>query len=501
MKEIREMKSRFIKGIGLAIVAFWLIMMSALVFKTTSDQASQPGNSSETRTGISGPAREWMDIFLKADKVGYSLKQIQPLEEGYAIHEEIFLKLNLLGRANIVHTDTYTLVDHNFHLKYFRFRIRSGITTFEITGDVRNKWLIVKQQGGGIEKRIRLREPLYVGSAIDYFFRGKKLKVGQHFRFPFFDPSTMSRNTVVVSVKKKETIKVHGIRYRAYHLETGMLGQQISFWIDEKGSVLKESGLMGMTLVRSNAAAAPRGISGKGGQDFYELAAVKADRRIPRPRQLRFLKIKMEGIEKTPFHTILLNGSRQQFDKGVLEITVENPPSRRPYVLPLSKPSAAILPYLRPEMDIESDDPALQKKAHEIVGGEKDPVVAARRILSWVYSNMEQRPVLSVPSAREVLKTMVGDCNEHAVLLTALLRAAGIPAKVCAGLVYANGKFYYHAWTEGYLGRWISMDATLNQMPVDATHIKLVEGDLEKQTAIIGLIGKLRIQVLDYKYD
>lgn len=429
------------------------------------------------------------------------MKQIQPVEEGYAIHEEIFLKLNLLGRANIIRTDTYTLVDHHFHLKHFRFGIRSGITAFSISGDVRNKWLTVKQQGGVIEKRIRLREPLYVGSAIDYFFMGKELEVGQHFRFRFFDPSTMSRNTVVVSVKKREAIEVHGIHYTAYRLETNMLGQPVSFWVDGKGSILKESGLMGMTLVRSNAAMAPRGISGKGGEDFYALAAVEADRRIPRPRQLKFLKIRMEGIEKTPFHTGLLNGSRQHFDGGILEITVEKFPPTHPYTLPLLKPSASILPYLRPELDIESDDPAVLKKAHDIVGSEKNPVAAARKILSWVYSNMEQRPVVSVPSAREVLKTMVGDCNEHAVLLTALLRAAGIPAKVCAGLVYANGKFYYHAWTEGYLGRWISMDATLNQMPVDATHIKLVEGDLEKQTAIIGLIGKLKIRVLDYKYD
>jgi hypothetical protein len=43
------------------------------------------------------------------------------------------------------------------------------------------------------------------------------------------------------------------------------------------------------------------------------------------------------------------------------------------------------------------------------------------------------------------------------------------------------------------------MDATLDQLPVDATHIKLVEGNLDKQVAIAGLIGKLELKVLDYK--
>ncbi len=115
--------------------------------------------------------------------------------------------------------------------------------------------------------------------------------------------------------------------------------------------------------------------------------------------------------------------------------------------------------------------------------------------------NVEKRPLVTVPSALEVLKSKVGDCNEHAVLLTALLRASGIPARVCVGLVYTRGKFFYHAWTEAYVGKWISMDATLNQMPVDATHIRLARGGLDKQLDIIGLIGKLKLKVIAFGYE
>jgi len=45
------------------------------------------------------------------------------------------------------------------------------------------------------------------------------------------------------------------------------------------------------------------------------------------------------------------------------------------------------------------------------------------------------------------------------------------------------------------------MDPTLNQMPTDATHIKLVHGGLERQTDIIALIGKLKFKIVDYGYD
>ena len=38
-----------------------------------------------------------------------------------------------------------------------------------------------------------------------------------------------------------------------------------------------------------------------------------------------------------------------------------------------------------------------------------------------------------MPSALETLKHRQGDCNEHAVLLTALARASGIPATYGSG--------------------------------------------------------------------
>jgi transglutaminase-like putative cysteine protease len=158
-------------------------------------------------------------------------------------------------------------------------------------------------------------------------------------------------------------------------------------------------------------------------------------------------------------------------------------------------------PFLKSEFNIESDEKEIIEKARAISAGEKNPLRVTKRLSTWVFQHLEKRPVVSVPSALEVLKTGVGDCNEHATLLTALLRASGIPARLSIGLVYTRGKFFYHAWTEAYVGQWVSMDATLDQMPVDATHIKLVEGNLDRQVEIAGLIGKLKLKVLDYRYD
>ena len=44
---------------------------------------------------------------------------------------------------------------------------------------------------------------------------------------------------------------------------------------------------------------------------------------------------------------------------------------------------------------------------------------------------------------------------------------------------------------------WLPVDPTLNQFPADATHLRLARGGLDKQAAILPLIGRLKMTMLD----
>jgi transglutaminase-like putative cysteine protease len=120
-----------------------------------------------------------------------------------------------------------------------------------------------------------------------------------------------------------------------------------------------------------------------------------------------------------------------------------------------------------------------------------------------VSSTVQKKPTVSLPSAREVLRTRIGDCNEHTALFVALARSVGIPSRIAVGLAFVRGAFYYHAWPEVYIddgaarGMWLPVDPTFNQFPADATHLRLARGGLDKQAAIIPLIGRLTITVID----
>ena len=96
-----------------------------------------------------------------------------------------------------------------------------------------------------------------------------------------------------------------------------------------------------------------------------------------------------------------------------------------------------------------------------------------------------------------MLRTKVGDCNEHTALYVALARAGGLPARINVGLVAVRNAFYYHAWPEIYLGSWVAVDPTLGQFPADAAHLRFTVGGLARQAELLRLIGNLEIDVLD----
>lgn len=502
------MKNKRTRGIwkatGLVIVATWVVLMGVLIRKIHF--SPPPGDLASTRQApesIQGFQRDWKELFLRDRKVGYAVHSIRPEADGYAIQEEMFLQVNLMGMASGVYTITQCRVDDGFRLRSFSFRMASGPVGFEAKGEFKGDRLFVDigREGRSRVQSLRLEEPPLMGAGLAYYFRNRPLFVGDSFRFPLFDPSTMNRTNMEVRVAGRETIRIRGIPYDSYRLEAEVWGNKLTFWLDENGMVLKESGFLGLTAVRSSAAAAPERIEGSGDLDFYEIAAVTPDRQIPRPRDLAFLKIHMKGFEDVTVDLSALNSGRQRFSAPVLEITRENLPMKAAFERPFLEGGEPFRDYLVPEFNIESEHEEIIQAAEDIAGREKDPVEAVGLVQAWVYEQLEKRPVVSIPSALEVLRTKVGDCNEHATLLTALLRSLGIPARIVVGLVYTRGKFFYHAWSEAFVGEWISLDATMNQMPVDATHIKLLEGNLDQQVNLLGLIGKLDLKVIDYDHD
>ena len=96
-----------------------------------------------------------------------------------------------------------------------------------------------------------------------------------------------------------------------------------------------------------------------------------------------------------------------------------------------------------------------------------------------------------------------GVCREYATLFAALARAAGIPTRLCGGVVYKEGELRYHAWNECRVtddpGGWIPFDATADGDFVDATHVKPSQGDVTDMYDFAAAVGRLKAQVISYR--
>jgi len=138
-------------------------------------------------------------------------------------------------------------------------------------------------------------------------------------------------------------------------------------------------------------------------------------------------------------------------------------------------------PWLQPATLIESDDAGIVALAQELTQGVTNRWQAVSNIAQWVHKEIRYT-IADTPSARLALEKRQGDCGPHATLTVAMLRAAGIPAKLVGGLVYVpalGGSFGQHAWVEVHMGDdgWVAFDPTTGELEsLSATHIKLFEG-------------------------
>ena len=185
---------------------------------------------------------------------------------------------------------------------------------------------------------------------------------------------------------------------------------------------------------------------------------------------------------------------RQAPDGDVLTVTTETP-GRTAAIRDADRTR-----HLAASPRIQSDLPAIRDRAKAIVGDRTDPTEKARALTQWVFDTLaKENNAVSDDNALRVLNEKKGDCLSHAVLLTALLRAEKIPARVVSGIVYYNGRFFHHAWVYAYLGQWVAIDAALGMFPADARYIRLGSDVDSSDLSWAMVVPDLAVEVLDYK--
>jgi transglutaminase-like putative cysteine protease len=498
---IRPLPQALTRPIAFLVVVAWLGQMGLLVNRASLEAS---GNLA-TDLARYGSDAQWRGVYYRGEKLGFTVSQTVPIDDGFELREDGELQMSLLGATTAAKIRTTARVDRAFALRSFEFSLDPGTGPIKVSGRVeassppdsqrRTLVLAVTTSAGTRTETRELSEPPQLALNMARRLADGGLVPGTRHQWSVFDPATLRNAPVIVDVGSREVVRAGSGQIPAFRVDMEFAGLRTTSWVTDTGEVVREESPMGLLSVREPAERARAlAVSGQVRADLLAAAAVVpvTKRRIDDPRDVKRLRVRLEGADLT---SLDLQGAGQTVDGDVVEIRdaqqlkgPADPDARR---------------YLAPEPLVESDAPEIQAEAAAAVRQVTGSRARAEALTRYVNSIIEKKPTVSLPSAREVLRTRIGDCNEHTVLYVAMARAVGIPSRIAVGLAYVRGAFYYHAWPEVYLdegssgGFWFPVDPTFNQFPADSTHVRLARGGLEKQAVIIPLIGRLKMTILD----
>ncbi len=525
MKSVFKHRSTPLLGL-LWVLSLWLLHDEVVSRSFLEEEAYVDVND-----GALIMRNDYLSYYLGGQKMGYShfiLKEdsdesLTKLPGKYFVFQaETKLLVKAMGISFDISIRHFGEVNEDLSLRSIRYDFESSGQKIYIKGDVEHDTLQLTtvSEGNESEQSFPLKEPLYHPEMVHLLIAREGMEEGKSETYSVFDPMTMSFGTITAKVEGNEVIEINdGEEVKAYKINVSYKGLNSTSWISQKGELYKDTTqISGMEFVAIKEPkekaldlhSASEDLNGSqaemGIPDLIESSRIITDVKLPNPAQVTELVVEVEGAEKAD---LMLDGEIQKLeseDEGKIVLSVHkmdygplqflsstNPP-------PYKVEDPFLEEYLSDSPLIQSSHPKIQKKALEITGNAENPWEAAEQIAEWLYRSIKKEMRPTMPSALEVLNSMRGDCNEHSTLLAAISRSIGIPTKICAGLVYQDDGFYYHAWNEVYVnGEWYPIDSTLNRIQMDAAHIKLAEGSLDSQANIMRLIGNLDLRILSFK--
>ena len=527
----RARRSRARRGVAATILLAWLAGLGALAHREYFRPASERLREAALRVT---PGAVYFRVTQGPEQLGFASSTIDTIPATDSTPSRIIVNdyfvadLPVAGRLRRTAGRSTVRLSRSLVLQDFAVQLQSETGPFIVrgkpSGDTSLTIIIAANDQKPDTALLSLNGPVLLPTLVPLaVVLGEKPKVGRRYTLSVFDPTALGPRDVTVHIAAESLFVVsdsarfdrttrrwasaHDDTVRAWRLTTEG-GSGFSAWVDEQGRLVQMAPAAGLELRRAayeiafqnwrmdNAGRKRTSVAAD--QDIYENTAIGAGSRL-HDREYNRLVARLGNVDLGGFD---LAGDRQTLVGNTLTVQREPMPLDDPgYRLPNRDRAfaAQFAPTLRAEPLLQSEDWQIVKLAARIAEGESDPRIVAQRLNQWVHDSLKKEITVGIPNALQVLNARRGDCNEHTQLYLALARASGIPARSAAGLAYVDGKFYYHAWPEVWLGRWVAVDPTFGEFPADAAHLRFVIGGLSRQAELLRLMGTLQIDVAQAK--
>ena len=434
-----------------------------------------------------------------ADKiVGYQIETETPRTENDRAVVEFTIrslaKMELLGSAIDQRVDQTWILDARTRAALrLESRLEAGTVVTAVSGELGDAGFAFAPDGKDAERQVLDPARVVIAPDLGWLLQRGPREAGTSVDLDCFMPELANVSKVRVALTAADVeIAVLGGKERAttWSLEMPEIGMTFTVSVTPDGRTVRYE-IPAMNMVVEPAP--PALVERIERIDLTPTFLAKTNLDLGDPTPLTYMKVRVVAGATPDVTAAGLTVPGQTFTgtvvdgrvDGVFEIRPARSDGRTapPFPVPAGAFAAAELqPFLRPGPGIESEHAAIVAKARELAAGASDCFEVVKRLATWAHEHIGYAIPGGV-TARGTLELGEGDCGGHSLLLAAMLRALGIPARTPMGAMYVplyGGSFGQHMWNEVWLGDtigWLPVDCTAGQATfIDASHIRLHGG-------------------------
>ncbi|HTS89063.1 MAG TPA: transglutaminase-like domain-containing protein [Gemmatimonadales bacterium] len=376
-------------------------------------------------------------------------------------------------------------------------------TNGEVSGDTLVTVVLSPRGAAPDTLRVPIRRAVVLPSAIPLVAASRGLpKPGSRLSVAVYDPLDQEERTERLVVAAESLFSVpdsaefaptlrrwrvaHADTLRAWRLDSREHGLPVSRWVDASGMIVREDYPLGARLERT----------------AFEIASTNFRSRPPAPWDTAASAPRYQLSDAPPSSVARLTVLARVAPAGHLPAlasslvggwqvrsgdTIRVAPGADLDSVPAQSTENEVL--LRP-------DSALARQAALLGGRDQRPAAMIRRIQAWVRRSITLKGGLGTGLAETTLARRTGSADDRVLLLVALARAAGVPARPVWGLVQVDDRWQLRSWAECWIGGWTPVDPAGSGPFASAGRVRLAIGGQPRMLDLALRAGRLRLRVL-----
>jgi hypothetical protein len=444
---------------------------------------------------------EWMSVLLDGRKIGHVEHQRRVAGDTVTTRDHLVIELARSGTPVVLDLIEQQSERLDGQPLGFEQTVDMSGGSSRVVGTVAADGTLTLTTTGPAGERSeqqRWPEGALLGDALDRLQKRHGLAPGTQFQARMYEVSSQAEVPVSVRVHGPEPVVVGTETLDAVRVDETVHSPGADVltrrWVDADYRTLRSDIPMFGTTLTMLAVDRAAALAPNQPPDLMERTMTRSPVRLAAPARTRAIDYTLRVAADQPK---LPDTDEQQVRPGAageLLLTVAPTPTAEHLAAPVAADTAATR-----WLEVDAGEIRALAADHQ---GDGDAGQRMQHLRDFVASYISDKTLaVGYATALETAQSRRGDCTEHAVLLAALGRAAGIPTRVVSGVAYADayaGKervFVPHAWVVAFVdGHWRSYDAALAGF--DSGHIAFAvdNGDPAAFYAGLNWLGRLQIK-------